>query len=152
MLKKKIEICFGKGRNIVGKGENAGYQWGLRGKELSLENSKEKEKLCLMRSFFLVFRTTGWRPESYCHGIVSVVRPSIRLYICPCVRPSVNFSFKKLLLRNYWLDFYQISQECSIDDPLLNSFKWLCSMKNSGCHGNQSKKPLKSSPPKPLIG
>ena len=23
---KKIEICFGKGRNIVGKGENAGFQ------------------------------------------------------------------------------------------------------------------------------
>ena len=26
----------------------------------------------------------------------------------------VNFFFEKLL-RNYWLDFYQISQECSLD-------------------------------------
>ena len=27
----------------------------------------------------------------------------------------VSFFFKKLLHRNYWLDFYQISQECSLD-------------------------------------
>ena len=61
------------------------------------------------------FSSTGRRPASYCHGVVSVVRPS--------VRASVNFFFKKLLLRNYWLDFYQISQECSFGGPLLNSFK-----------------------------
>ena len=36
----------------------------------------------------------------------------IPLSVCPsvhrCVCASVNFSFKKLLLRNYWLDFYRI--------------------------------------------
>ena len=31
------------------------------------------------------------------------------------VHVFVNFFFKKLLLRNYWLDFKQISQECSFD-------------------------------------
>ena len=67
----------------------------------------------------LVFSSTGQRPASYCHGVVSVMRPSIR----SSVRASVNFFFKKLLLRNYWLDFYQISQECSFGGPLLNSFK-----------------------------
>ena len=30
---------------------------------------------------------------------------------CVCMGAFVNFFFKKLL-RNYWLDFYQISQEC----------------------------------------
>ena len=40
---------------------------------------------------------------------------------CVC-RASVNSSFKKLL-RNYWLDFYQTSQECSLGGPLSNSFK-----------------------------
>ena len=69
--------------------------------------------------------------------------------LCPsCVRSSVsasvNSSFKRLLLRNHWLDFYQISQECSLGGPLSNSFKLLCSMKNPGCHSNQSKKPIKN--------
>ena len=32
---------------------------------------------------FLLFSSTGRRPASYCHGVVSVVRPSVR----PCVRP-----------------------------------------------------------------
>ena len=53
---------------------------------------------------------------------------AIVMALCPScvhssVRASVNFFFKKLLLRNYWLDFYQISQECSFGGPLLNSFK-----------------------------
>ena len=34
---------------------------------------------------------------------------------CACVHVFINFFFKKLLLRNYGLDFYQISQECSLD-------------------------------------
>ena len=34
----------------------------------------------------------------------------VRAYMCA----FVNFFFKKLL-RNYWLDFYQISQESSLD-------------------------------------
>ena len=67
----------------------------------------------------LVFSSTGRRPPSYCHGVVSIVHSSV----CPSVRASINSSFKKLLLRNYWLDFYKISQECSLGGPLSNSFK-----------------------------
>ena len=52
-------------------------------------------------------------------AIVMVLCPSIH----PSVRASVNSSFKKLLIRIYWLDFYEISQECSIGGPLSNSFK-----------------------------
>ena len=33
---------------------------------------------------------------------------------CACMRAFVNFFFKKLL-KNNELDFYQISQECSLD-------------------------------------
>ena len=47
----------------------------------------------------------------------------VRPFVCLCVRASVNSSFKKLLLRNYWLDFYEISQECSLSGSLSNSFK-----------------------------
>ena len=43
----------------------------------------------------LIFSSTGQRPTSYCHGIVSL------LAMRPPVRPSLNSSFKKLLLRNY---------------------------------------------------
>ena len=57
-------------------------------------------------------------------AIVMALCPSC---VCPSVRSSVrvsvNFFFKKLLLRNYWLDFNQISQECSLGGPLSNSFK-----------------------------
>ena len=63
-----------------------------------------------------IFSSTGRRPASYFHGVVSVVRPSLRL----CVHASVNSSFKKLLLRNCLLDFYEISQECSLGSPLSN--------------------------------
>ena len=73
---------------------------------------------------------------------------AIVMALCPScfhvsVRSSVNFSFIKLYLRSYCLDFYQTSEECSLGGPLSYSFKSLCFMKNSGCHGNQSKKPLK---------
>ena len=38
--------------------------------------------------WFTVFSSTGRRPVSYCHGIVSFLRPSV----CPLVRPSVGLS------------------------------------------------------------
>ena len=50
---------------------------------------------------FSCFSSTGQRPASYCHGIVSVVCLSVHLSVCPYVRASVNSSFKRLLLRNY---------------------------------------------------
>ena len=55
--------------------------------------------------------------------IVKALCPScVHVAFHPSMRVSVNSSFKKLL-RNYQLDFYQISQECSVDGPLSNSFK-----------------------------
>ena len=39
----------------------------------------------------------------------------IRRKPCPCVHASINFFFKKLLLRNCCMDFYRISRECSLD-------------------------------------
>ena len=50
-------------------------------------------------------------------------RSSGRLSVRACMSASVNSSFKKLLLRNYRLDFYEISQECSLGGPLSNSSK-----------------------------
>ena len=41
---------------------------------------------------YIVYSSTGQRPASYCHGVVSVMHPSV------CA--SVNSSLKKLL-RNY---------------------------------------------------
>ena len=32
---------------------------------------------------FLLFSSTGRRPASYCHGVLSVVRRSVRPYVCP---------------------------------------------------------------------
>ena len=56
--------------------------------------------------------------------IVMALCPScIHLIVHACVRPSVNSSFKKLLRRNYWLDFYKILQECSLGGPFSNSLK-----------------------------
>ena len=52
-------------------------------------------------------------------------------------------NFKNLLKINQWPDFKIISQECSLGDPLSDSFKKSGYMQNSGCHGNQKKKTLK---------
>ena len=56
-------------------------------------------------------------------AIVMALCPSVSPSVRPSVGASVNSSFKKLLLKNYWLDFYEISQECFLGDPLSNSFK-----------------------------
>ena len=66
-----------------------------------------------------------------------VRRASVCQSVRSCMPVSVNSSFKKLLFRNYRLDFYEILQKCSLGVLFPRS------MKNSGCHGNQSKKPLK---------
>ena len=31
--------------------------------------------------FLFFFSSTGWRPGSYCHGVVSVMRPSVRPFV-----------------------------------------------------------------------
>ena len=63
--------------------------------------------------------------KSHIHEMLerALVRPSVRSSVRACVRASVNSSFKKLLLRNCLLDFYEISQECCLGGPLSNSFK-----------------------------
>ena len=43
---------------------------------------------------FVIFTSTGHRPASLCHGLLSVVRPSGRV----SVRPCVNFFFKHFVL------------------------------------------------------
>ena len=45
--------------------------------------------------YCFVVRFTGRRPASYFHGVVAVVPLSDRQSVCPCVRLSVNSSFKK---------------------------------------------------------
>ena len=41
------------------------------------------------------FSSTGQRPASYCHGVVSVMRPSVSPFVCP----SVHACVRKLLLQ-----------------------------------------------------
>ena len=84
--------------------------------------------------------STGHRPASLCHGLLSVVRACVR----PSVRPSVNFFFKHHLLRNYLLDFDKISQKCSCHGPLQNFLKKFDSVKNCGCHGNKTEKKIEN--------
>ena len=43
----------------------------------------------------LIFSSTGQRPSSYFHGVVSVMRPSVR----PLVRSSVRVCVRKLFLQ-----------------------------------------------------
>ena len=83
--------------------------------------------------FTLIFSSTGRRPASLCHGLLSVA-----------VRPCVNFFFKHLLLWNYLSDFDEILQECSCHGPLQNLLKKIDSVKNSGCHGNKTEENLKT--------
>ena len=50
----------------------------------------------------LIFSSTVRRPASYCHGVVSVMRPSVPASaVHSSVCASVNFAFEKLILRNY---------------------------------------------------
>ena len=65
-----------------------------------------------------IFSSTGHRPASLCHGLLSVVH----LCVCSSVRLCVNFFFKHLLW-NYLLDFDEISQKCSCHGPLQNFLK-----------------------------
>ena len=67
-----------------------------------------------IETYFLAPLAKGQR------AIVMALCPSS---VSPSVHEAINFAFTKLLLRNYWLDFYQISQECSLGGPLSNSVK-----------------------------
>ena len=76
--------------------------------------------------------TCGWKNKCWWPAFLAPLAEGQRAIVMawwrrasvrPSVRASVNFFFKKLLLRNYWLDFNQISQEYSLGGPLSNSFK-----------------------------
>ena len=54
----------------------------------------------------LVFSSSGRRPASYCHGVVSVVRACVCLFVRPCVLASVNSSFKKRNFISYKYKFW----------------------------------------------
>ena len=69
----------------------------------SLFSQISVKKFHYVNSFF---SSTGRRPASYCHGIVSVVRPFVRACECACVRKLFlqKTSPQKLLtgfLRNF---------------------------------------------------
>ena len=59
-----------------------------------------------------------WPKASELLSWCSVCRVSVLSSVCA----SIIFSFKKLL-KNYWLDFYQISLECSLSGPLVIATK-----------------------------
>ena len=59
-------------------------------------------------------------------------------HVRACMHAFVNFFFKKLFFRNYQLDFYQISHECSLE--VKNFFSLL--QKNQACGGIQELKHL----------
>ena len=64
---------------------------------LTLKHLQMKKNTKNFWVFFFFFSSTGQRPASYCHGVVPVLGPSV----CSSVHGSINFAFKKLLLRNY---------------------------------------------------
>ena len=84
-----------------------------------------------------VSKLLSWR----CVLCVSVCPSPIRLFVYACVRKlCLQKTSPQKLLTGFLPNFTGMFLRWS-------SFKFtqtqLCSMKNSGCHGNQSKKPLK---------
>ena len=69
--------------------------------------------------------------------ISSVILCMIDLYKDNHVYAFVNFLFKKQLLRNYWLDFYQISKACSLVKNFSSPLQ-----KNQACEAIQALKRL----------
>ena len=79
----------------------------------------EKVKWLILSNFMFstMFSLTFLAPQA--EGQRAIV-----MALHACLDSSLHASsFKKLLLRNYGLDFYQTSQECSFGGPLSNSFK-----------------------------
>ena len=86
-----LKFALNSIENIVGWGEKAGFQHFLFFHQC-FQNPSFSGSLIVgiiwerVRHFTLTrlshfFNSTGQRPASYCHGIVSV----IRLFVCPCV-------------------------------------------------------------------
>ena len=90
-----------------------------------------------------VFSTTGGRPASYCHGVMCVhpsFHLSVRPFFCTCV---CKLFLQKTSLQKLLTGFLPNFTGMFLSWSSFHSFKLLCSMKNSGCLGNQSKKSLK---------
>ena len=85
----------------------------------------------------LVFSSTGWRPVSYCIGVVSVVRP----FVCQSVFLSERVCIRKFFLQKTFLkQMTGFLQNFTGMFLRWSSFKFLQIIV---FYGNQSKKPLK---------
>ena len=89
-IKMSSAICFNWDQSKI---LSSGY--GLRTFRKNPFEKLRGKKIMLVTSTKLV-SSTGQRPGSYCHGVVSLVHASVR----SSMHASVNFAFKKLL-RNY---------------------------------------------------
>ena len=97
--------------NIVGKEENTGnLPYGTK------ERNQRFSNISFVVCKFLLFgKVCLWVLLLILYQLLLsfIILFMIDLYkdnhVRACVCAFVNFFFKKLLLRNYWLDFYQIS-------------------------------------------
>ena len=58
--------------------------------------------------------------------------------VVKCLSCVVNNFFKHLLLPNRWANLDQTWQECSLGGVLQKLFTEFDSIRNSGCHGNET--------------
>ena len=81
-------------------------------------------------------------PLDKCCMFLVPVAVGQRAYVmawCPvCVRASVNFYFKHLLLWHYLSDFNEVSQKCSCHGPFQNFLEEFDTFKNTGFHVNKT--------------
>ena len=79
-----------------------------------------------------MFSSTGRRPASLCHGLLSVMHPSVR-----ALTFSLNIFFSETT--------YGILMKFHRNVPAMVLFlKKFDSVKNCGCHGNKTEKNLKT--------
>ena len=79
--------------------------------------------------------STGRRPASICHGLLSIVRLAGRTSVC-ALTFSLNIFFSETTCR-ILMKFYR---NVPAMVPLQNFLKKFDSVKNSGCHGNKTEK------------
>ena len=128
-LTQKLDFTVGRAENME-KGENASYCHFLffpqccqkvsflRSLKVGIVWKRGKEKVLLRivnivlkgendgNQHFLLFSSTGRRPASYCHDVVSVVRQSVCLSVHACVRkPFLQKTSPQKLLTGFLRNF-----------------------------------------------
>ena len=88
-----------------------------------------------------IFSSTGRRPASLCHGLLSVVRPCVfasgRASVCLCIHPSASVRALTFSLNIFFSETtYRILMTFHGNVP--------AKVKNCGCHGNKTEKKLKT--------